>query len=178
MLWIQPGRAKMLKFVWVFAWLLILGFPAVAQPEIPVAEEHTEIFIPLGYTEVLRFQSVIDTVKVVTKGAVEANPLTDRSIALTGIGIGSTIMLVYAPNGELLYKSRITVAASEPGHRVNVHSKPNAPHEYWAYYCTGTRCARVKDDLEGAPPDSRISRSTTIYVPGQGWTSQSSTERR
>src|SRR5207244_9327030 len=124
-----------MRIFWgVLCWMAAasIAFAQAQRPEATVFDD--ALSIPNGYTEILRFGPAIETVKVVTKGVIAVNALTDHSIAITGEGLGATILFVYGPDGRQIYGARVEVA-SEPGHRVNVHTKPST-HEYHAYYCT------------------------------------------
>jgi hypothetical protein len=143
---------------------LLTGPVSAADPDQVIFD--SEINVPMGAVEVLKFANPFETVKVISKGVVEANAITDHQLALTGIGLGSTVIYVYGPEGKQLYSARILVEGEARGHRVNIYSKKET-HEYYAYYCTPTNCMRIKDDLEGAPRGAtQESRTTTIYKRG------------
>ncbi len=138
----------------------LLAWPAIAQEQVTF---DSEINVPIGATEVLRFPENVEIVKVLSKGVVEAIGITSRQISLTGIAVGSTVLLVYGANDRQIYSARLVVEGDARGHRVNVYSKKDT-HEYYAYYCTPTGCRRIKDELEGPPKQSaQETKTTTIY---------------
>jgi hypothetical protein len=97
---------------------------------------------------------------------ITAGP-TDRDLVLTGKGVGTTNILIFDRDGNLM--SNLIVSVGPPVNLTRVYSKLGNLHAYWAYSCNGLRCVKIKDEAEGyerlpSGPQSNVPN----IVPGPG----------
>jgi Flp pilus assembly secretin CpaC len=96
----------------------LLASPAVAeQLERPMPE--ADISVGLGRVQVLRLDSAIDAISVLSPEVLEAMPSTDHAVRLKGLQEGETILTV-SKDGKEIYAAKVTVTAG-PSHVVRIY---------------------------------------------------------
>ncbi len=139
--------------------MLVFSTPVWAQPEtrpeIVTTEDHYDLAV--GQATKLAFPTIFDRVDLTSDGVVQARPLSDRVLTLSGLSPGEVIMTVFAGSKEL-YSALVTVGA-ERGHTVKFYD--GRTRDYTGFYCTDVDCGRADKELNGARDVSSI----TVVTP-------------
>jgi hypothetical protein len=126
---------------------LLWAGAAFAQNEI---EPEAHMSLARGQVRVLQFEDTIQRVNVVIKGVVEAEPLTDRQLAVSGVNAGETRIIVFAQNGRMIYNAATTVTP-EQGRIVKIYGMHDKNADlnasYSSVWCHATGCGRPDIDL-------------------------------
>lgn len=127
---------------------LLLSGAALAQPiEIRPAGQ---ISLSKGQVKILQFEEAISKVSIVLSGVIDAEPLTERQLAISGTGTGGTMLVVFAPDGRQIYNAAVIVSP-EAGHIVKIYGQRDKNDDlnagYSSTYCNEFGCGRPDFDL-------------------------------
>jgi hypothetical protein len=105
------------------------------------------ISVPQGSQTVLQFSEPFSSASVGDPSIIDALPRSDRLIVIQGKAAGATDIVTFM-DGKVLRHIAVTVQPASASGKVITHNKKTLS-EYTAYSCSGTACARMKDDFEG-----------------------------
>lgn len=128
---------------------LLFSGAAFAQPQPIEVIPDAQLSLARGQVKVLQFEEAISKVTIVSKGIVDADPLTDRQLSLSGTSPGETRVVVFAANGRQIYNAAITVTP-EAGRIVKTYGldkNEDLNAGYSVVWCHETGCGRPDYDL-------------------------------
>lgn len=129
---------------------LLFSGAALAQPGASVEVQPGDpLDLARGQTKVLRFTEPVSEVVVLTKGVVDTKAVTDRQMAISGIGPGTARIIVFSRDGNQIYDSEVTVTP-EPGRIVKIYGQnkdDDMGTGYTALFCNEFGCGRPDYDI-------------------------------
>lgn len=126
---------------------VLFGLLMLAAATPACAQVRDVVSVPQGLQLVLHFTEPFSAASVGDPRIVDAIPRSDRIIIVQGKEPGITDIVTIA-DGKVVRQIAVTVTPPSAAGKVLTHNKKNLS-EYTAYSCTGTSCARTKDDYEG-----------------------------
>ena len=140
---------------------LLFSGSAFAQQVIEV-EPRGEMTLARGQVKILQFNEPIQRVNVVIKGIIDAEPLTDRQLSVSGVNAGETRLVVFDQAGRQIYNASVSVSP-EIGRIVKIYGQrknDDLNAGYSSIWCHEGGCGRPDIDLP-RPTAYTIQRVTT-----------------
>jgi hypothetical protein len=150
----------------VLAAALLLSHSAFAQPP-EIVQPEDQIELAVGEARTLKFHETFQKVGTVTEGVAQIMPQSDRTLTVSGLAPGQTLMFVHSEKGDLIYTAAIAVTPTS-GHLVK-HYGRRGVKDFVGYYCSETGCGRADLDKKlansGRDPDEPTAQSVTVTRP-------------
>jgi hypothetical protein len=130
----------------------ITARPAPGQVEAKLSSESRDVMeMRPGAQTVVHLGGTFSSITVGDPEVADVLPRSDRVFVVNARKVGVTDITVF-DNSVYIYKFTVSVGAAQQRAVVRAHGKGKL-HEYYAYECNPI-CTRVKDDLEGPPPQT------------------------
>lgn len=148
--------------------IFVCGMAWAQPPEI--VEPEDQIQLGIGEARTLKFHEPFTRAGTVTENIAQILPQSDRTLTVSGMASGQTLMFVHDEKGNLIYSATISVTPST-GHLVRLYGgtrdKDTAMRglDYAGYYCTELTCSRADGDK---PMPSGQATTITRPIPNGG----------